>query len=300
MLGFAVAAGSVAAVNPCGFAMLPAYLTLVVVGDDGERRSRASAVARAQGATLAMAVGFLVVFGTFGLVVAPLAASAQRYLPGITVVIGVLLIGLGAWMLTGREVTVLLPKPRQGAPTARLGSMFGYGLAYAFTSLSCTIGPFLAVTSATFRSGSILGGVVAYLAYGAGMALVVGVLATTVALAGQTVTTRARRLLPHINRIGGGLLVLVGSYVGYYGVYELRLYFGGADARDPVIAAAGAIQHTLQRWVDGIGVWPMIVALAVLVLGAVPLGWGVKRRSRRHGNASDSRQAGSLADRGQT
>jgi cytochrome c-type biogenesis protein len=128
MLGFAVAAGSVAAVNPCGFAMLPAYLTLVVVGDVGERRSRASAVARAQGATLAMAVGFLVVFGTFGLVVAPLAASAQRYLPGITVLIGVLLIGLGAWMLTGREVTVLLPKPRQGAPTARLGSMFGYGL----------------------------------------------------------------------------------------------------------------------------------------------------------------------------
>jgi cytochrome c-type biogenesis protein len=31
-LGFAMAAGSLAAVNPCGFAMLPAYLTLVVVG----------------------------------------------------------------------------------------------------------------------------------------------------------------------------------------------------------------------------------------------------------------------------
>jgi cytochrome c-type biogenesis protein len=276
-LSFAVASGSLAAVNPCGFAMLPAYLTLVVVGDDGERRSRGSAVARAQAATAAMAIGFLVVFGTFGLVIAPLAASVQRYLPGVTVVIGAILIGVGAWMLTGREISVLLPKPGRGAPSARLGSMFGYGLAYAIASLSCTIGPFLAVTSATFRSGSILGGVVAYFAYAAGMALVVGVLATSVALAGTAVTSGARRLLPYISRIGGGLLVLVGVYVGYYGLYELRLYFGGGDARDPVIEAAGEVQHTLARWVDGIGVWPLVLALAVLVLGAVALG---RRRSR--------------------
>jgi cytochrome c biogenesis protein CcdA len=43
---------------------------------------------------------------------------------------------------------------------------------HAITSLSCTIGPFLAVTSATFRGGSIVAGVTAYLAYGAGMGLV--------------------------------------------------------------------------------------------------------------------------------
>lgn len=31
-LGFAVAAGLVAALNPCGFAFLPGYLALVVAG----------------------------------------------------------------------------------------------------------------------------------------------------------------------------------------------------------------------------------------------------------------------------
>lgn len=278
-----MAAGSLAALNPCGFAMLPAYLTLVVLGesaDDSAGRNRTAAVGRAVAATAAMAVGFLVVFGTFGLVIAPLAASAQRYLPAVTVVIAVGLIGLGLWMLTGREITVLLPKLGRGAPTARLGSMFGYGLAYAIASLSCTIGPFLAVTSSTFRAGSILGGVAAYLAYGAGMALVVGVLATAVALAGATVTTRARRLLPYVNRLGGALLVLVGVYVGYYGIYELRVYFGNGDAHDPVIAAAGVIQQTLSGWVDTIGLPPLLAALALLVLGAVLLGWRVKRNAR--------------------
>lgn len=274
-LGFAVAAGLVAALNPCGFAMLPAYLTLVVLGDQPDGAApptrRATAVGRALLATVLMALGFLLVFGAFGLVLAPLASTLQRYLPAVTVVIGAVLVALGMWMLTGRELTMLLPKPGRGAPTRRLGSMFGYGVAYAVASLSCTIGPFLAVTTATFGAGSILGGVAAYLAYGAGMALVVGVLATVVALAGAAGAARARRLLPYVNRVGGALLVLVGLYVGYYGLYELRLYFGGGSAQDPVVSAAGAVQQTLAGWVDRVGVLPIAVVLAVLIVVALAL-----------------------------
>jgi cytochrome c-type biogenesis protein len=276
-LSFALAAGVLAAVNPCGFAMLPAYLTLVVLGDGREDRRRAVAVRRALAATAVMALGFVAVFGAFGLVIAPLADSVQRYLPIVTVLIGAVLVALGAWMLTGRELTVLMPKPLRGAPTARVGSMFGYGVAYAIASLSCTIGPFLAVTSVTFRAGSVLGGLLAYLAYAAGMALVVGVAATAVALAGIAAITAARRLLPYVNRAGGALLIIVGAYVAYYGVYELRLFFTHADPRDPVIEAAAAIQQALSGWLSDIGVWPLTAALVVLVLGAVLLG---KRRIR--------------------
>lgn len=274
MLGFALAAGLVAALNPCGFAMLPAYLALVV-GDS--TRGRSAAVSRALAATGAMALGFLAVFGTFGLVVAPLAASVQRWLPAVTVLIGLGLVVLGVLLLLGREPTLPLPKPGRGAPTARLRSMFGYGLAYAVASLSCTVGPFLAVTSATFRRGSVVDGVLAYLAYGLGMALVVGVLAVAVALAGSTVLAGARRLLPHVNRIGGGLLVLVGLYVGYYGWYELRLFFAGGSASDPVVEAAAVVQEFLAARVDEFGPLPWVAALVVLCLVAAVVG----RRRRR-------------------
>jgi cytochrome c biogenesis protein CcdA len=270
LLAFALAAGLVAALNPCGFAMLPAYLALVVLGDDPSeaQRGRGGVVARALVATGLMALGFLVVFGTFGAVIAPVASSLQRYLPFVTVVIGVVMVVLGGWLLTGREFTALLPRSGRGAPTGRLGSMFGYGVAYAIASLSCTIGPFLAVTTSSFASGSVLGGIAGFLAYGLGMALVVGVLAVTVALAGYGAATRARRLLPYVNRAAGGLLVLVGLYVGYYGVYEIRLYFGGGSARDPVVGAAGAIQQTLSGWVDTVGALPLAIVLVVLVVGA--------------------------------
>ncbi|MDX3191739.1 cytochrome c biogenesis CcdA family protein [Streptomyces sp. MN03-5084-2B] len=273
-LGFALAAGMVAAVNPCGFAMLPAYLTLVVVG---EQRTTMTAAWRALAVTGLMALGFLVVFGAFGLVVAPLGSSVQEYLPAVTVVVGAVMAGLGAWMVAGREITLRIPKPRRGAPTARLSSIFGYGLAYAVVSLSCTIGPFLAVTSATFRSGSVMTGVAAYLVYGLGMTLVVGVLAVSVALASSAVLTGVRRVLPYVHRIGGAILVLAGLYIGYYGVYELRLFHGNGSAEDPIADGAGRLQGLLAEGVDHIGPVPLVTGLVILVVAGSLL---VRRRAR--------------------
>ena len=75
ILALAFAAGLVAALNPCGFALLPAYLTVVV--REGAT-SRMSALGRALTATAAMAVGFVTVFGIFGLLTTS-AADAVRW-----------------------------------------------------------------------------------------------------------------------------------------------------------------------------------------------------------------------------
>jgi cytochrome c biogenesis protein CcdA len=285
LVGLAFAAGLVAALNPCGFALLPAYLILVVRGQpSGERPSAPSpigAVGRALAATVGMALGFLTVFGLFGALTISAATTVQRYLPYATVVIGVVLVALGVWLLTGRELTALTPRPLgpRWAPGTRLGSMYGYGVSYAIASLSCTIGPFLAVTAAGFRGGSVVTGVSIYLAYVAGLTLVVGVLAIAAATASSALADRLRRALPFVNRISGALLVLVGLYVAYYGVYELRLFNTNANPRDAVIAAAARLQGALAGWVHQHGVLPWAVALFVLVAGAFAAAW--YRRARR-------------------
>jgi cytochrome c biogenesis protein CcdA len=265
LVGLAFGAGLVAALNPCGFAMLPAYLALVVRGDDV---GRPAAVARAVTATAAMAAGFVVVFGGFGVLTVSAASTVQRYLPYITVLIGIVLVALGIWLLAGREITVLrgLTRGARWVPTARLGSMFGYGVSYAVASLSCTVGPFLAVTAAGLRGGSVLGAVAVYLAYAAGFTLVVGVLAVAAALASSATVDRMRRIVPYVNRISGALLVVVGVYVGYYGVYEIRLFTANGNPQDPVIAAAGRVQGAIAGWVHQHGAWPWLIALAVLAI----------------------------------
>ena len=277
-MGLAFGAGLVAALNPCGFAMLPAYLALVVGGEDVGRRA---AVGRAVTATAAMAVGFVVVFGGFGVLAVSVASTVQRYLPYATVVIGIVLVALGIWLLTGREITALRGVARGArlAPTARLGSMFGYGVSYAIASLSCTVGPFLAVTAAGLR-GSAVGAAAVYVAYAAGFTLIVGVLALAAALTNSAVVDRMRRIVPYVNRISGALLVLVGSYVGYYGLYEIRLFAGIDNPDDPVIAAAARVQGAIAGWVHQHGAWPWLLALAVLMVAATA--WRASARARYH------------------
>ncbi|OBI49741.1 hypothetical protein A5707_16095 [Mycobacterium kyorinense] len=276
-LGFALAAGLVAALNPCGFAFLPGYLGLVIAGS--QETSRSAALARAGLATVAMSAGFLTVFGVFGLAISPVIASAEKYLPFGTVVIGVLLIGIAIWLLAGKDISVVLPKLAGGAPTARLGSMYGYGLGYAVASLSCTIAPFLAVISTTFKQGSILSGVLAFVAYAAGMTITVGVAALTVALAGSSATAAFRRVLPYVNRIVGVIVLLTGLYVAYYGYYEIRLYFTDAGPDDPIINTAAAVQGWLAHQVETLGVWPLLGVGAVLVAaGIAATVWRARRR----------------------
>jgi cytochrome c biogenesis protein CcdA len=281
LVGLAFAAGLVAALNPCGFAMLPGYLLLVVRGrHTGERRALAS-LSRALAATVGMALGFLTVFGLFGALTISAAATVQRYLPYATVLIGVVLVALGVWLLAGRELTALTPRPLGAwAPTVRLGSMYGYGVSYAIASLSCTVGPFLAVTGAGLRGGSAPGVVSIYLAYVGGLTLVVGVLAIAAATASSALTDRIRRILPFVHRTGGAVLVLVGLYVGYYGLYELRLIAGArANPQDAVMTTAGRLQGWLAGWVHQHGGWPWVVVLIVLVAGVLAGGW--YRRMRR-------------------
>jgi cytochrome c biogenesis protein CcdA len=287
LVSLAFTAGLVAGLNPCGFAMLPAYLVLVVRGDSVDTPRGLAAVGRALGATAGMGLGFLTVFGSFGALTISASSTVQRYLPYLTVVIGIVLVALGIWLLIGRELTLLTPRHTGGrwAPTARLGSMYGYGVSYAIASLSCTVGPFLAVTAAGLRRGSLIGSVSIYLAYIAGLTLVVGVLAAAAAAANSAVMNHLRRILPYINRISGALLVLVGLYVGYYALYEIRMDSEKAQHSDVLVAAAGHVQAVLAGWVYRHGGWPWALGLVALMLGVMVAAWYRRtRRSRRAPN----------------
>jgi len=140
--------------------------------------------------------------------------------------LGRVLIGLGVFMLAGRTLTVRLPKLNKGTDSRELQSVFLFGISYALVSLSCTFALFTAAVSTTIDDQSLLVGIGAFIAYGLGMGLVLMVLTLAIALARQSLVRRMRGILPYVGRISGGLLLLAGAYVVYYGWYELRLYDG--------------------------------------------------------------------------
>ena len=102
-LGYAFAAGMVAAVNPCGFALLPAYVALYL----GQGRSNGTASTGVQRVTLAaqvglaMAAGFTVLFAITGLLLGAAATALVHVFPWVGLAVGVVLVALGARLISG-------------------------------------------------------------------------------------------------------------------------------------------------------------------------------------------------------
>ncbi len=284
LLALALGAGMVAAINPCGFALLPAYLSLLVLGDS--TASRRSAVGRALALTGAMTLGFVAVFGIFGLVIAPVAAGVQRYLPWVTVVLGCALLLLGVWLLAGRALPTMGWSPQGPKLARRFVSMTAFGAAYALASLTCTIAPFLAIVVASFRASSAWTGAALFVAYAVGMGLMVGVAAVAVALARASLVSRLQRAGRWVPRAAGLLMIGVGAYVAYYGWWELRVLAGGTTD-DPIVGAATRLQAILVAAVTAIGpVW-----LLVILAGLLGIALAVRRRSRNSRRLSSARKA---------
>ncbi|MDH5290614.1 MAG: cytochrome c biogenesis CcdA family protein [Acidimicrobiia bacterium] len=250
-----MAAGTVAAINPSGFATLPAYLSFFVAESDAERRRHP--VARALTVTAAMTAGFVLVFGAAGLAAEAASLAIVEWTPWVTLAIGLALIPLGLFLLAGHELTIRLPRLQRGDGDSSALSMELFGASYATVSLSCTLPVFLAAVTGSFRSGSLIGGMAAYGAYALGMGLAVGVVTLAVALAEDGIVSRLRGVLSRVNRAAGALLVVPGAYVAYYGYFEVR------QLRGDRVAAGGL------ALIAAIGTRLAAMALGVVMLGAI-------------------------------
>ena len=221
--GIAFAAGMVAAVNPCGFVMLPAYLSLYLGTEEGgfAERSATRRFLRALLVGLVVSSGFVLLFGLAGVVISAAGTALLAATPLLGVLVGEAMIVLGAWMFVGREVPYL---GAFGRIAARLGDprkvdvrgFFVYGLAYGAASLGCTLPAFLAVVGSGIAAGGVVPGAGRFVGYGLGMASVLVALTLALAFFKEGLIKRLRGALPYVQTASAVLLILAGAYVVFY------------------------------------------------------------------------------------
>jgi cytochrome c biogenesis protein CcdA len=217
-LAYAFLAGVVAAFNPCGFALLPAYLGMYV-GDPVRGRNR---LARALAVSSTVSVSFVVVFGLVGLVVGIASQAVVTALPWIGLVLGVVLIAAGGLAVAGRFPGVVwgqsLADQMGGIAAGHgLSSYAAYGIGYALASLGCTLPVFLAVVGSAFGSRNGVGGAaLQFVLFGAGMASVLAVLTIAVAAMRGASLRRMRTLPRYVAPVSAALLFAAGAYLVYY------------------------------------------------------------------------------------
>jgi len=175
--------GMVAAVNPCGFILLPTYLMYFLGLQGAMPGSQRATMRRAVIVSAAVSTGFLSVFLIAGVISYNFTSWINENAKYATGAIGVALLVLGVAMVFGYKLPFMTPRIDAGGdgPRQTVGAMFVYGIAYAVASIGCTIGLFIATVFSTTRRDGLVSGVGNMLAYGAGMALLVSAL--TIALA---------------------------------------------------------------------------------------------------------------------
>ncbi|MCZ7628126.1 MAG: cytochrome c biogenesis CcdA family protein [Microthrixaceae bacterium] len=293
-IALAFVAGAVATINPCGFALLPAYLSYFLGLDDstsddstsgrsaserGVTSAGVDPVLKALGVSSAVTLGFLTVFGIMGVVWSSVSGWLGTRLPYFTIVVGIVLVGLGIAMLRGFEPVVDLPKLHLSDRRRELSSMFLYGVSYAIASLNCTIPVFIAVTSTTLTGSEFLAGVATFLAYGLGMGATLAVLTIAVALAKAGLIARFRSLLPKMNAISGVLLILAGSFVTYYAYVEIQELAGKGSSG--VVPWVRDLQSSLHGWAEQFGATRILIGAVLIVGGALAVTALVRRNGHR-------------------
>ena len=273
--------GMLAAVNPCGFVLLPAYL-LYFLGIDGANQGVMRApLQRALRVSAAVSSGFLVVFLVVGSISRLFTQWIELNAKYAGFVIGLVLIGLGIAMLFGWKPSFAtsIPGAKKDHSTR---AMFIFGVGYAIASIGCTIGLLTTAILGSIGTNGFASGVISIVMYGLGMSLLVTTLTVTLAAAKTGMTKVLKQSLRYIDKVAAGFIAITGAYLTWY-------WYGAISERESlgnIVSNVESWQNSVSLWLQGQGA-SRLALLCALVIGAALVIVGLSRikqlfrRSRR-------------------
>ena len=213
--------GLLAAVNPCGFVLLPTYL-MYFLGVSGRPGTQRATVRRALLVSAALSAGFMTVFVIVGGISRLFTNWLNQNAKYVGLLIGLALVILGIAMLFGYRLPFSTPKLETGKRDQTIASMYVFGLAYAIASIGCTIGPFSATVLGTIDTDGFVQGIFAIVLYGVAMSLLITTLTVTLALAQGGLLKSLRTGMTYVETASAIVMILSGLYLSWYWFNDIR------------------------------------------------------------------------------
>ena len=257
--------GIFAAVNPCGFVMLPAYLMYFLGLEGSSPGTQRASLQRALVVSGATSVGFISVFLVVGIISRQFTSAIQDNAKYAALVIGVVLVVLGCCMLAGWKPpfsTAQFGAGKQRKQT--FVSMFGFGVAYAVASIGCTIGFLISAIFGSFSTKGYVSGVVSVTLYGFGMALLVTALTVTLAFASSGMLRFLRNGLKYMDRVAAVFIIFTGMYLTWYWYSAI-----GERGSDGLTGRVESWQSEVVNFLQRQGVWKIAIVLGLVVAAAI-------------------------------
>ncbi len=235
--------GMLAAVNPCGFVLLPAYLLYFLGIDGGPQHLSRAPLQRALRVSASVSAGFLLVFLVVGTISRLFTQWIELRAKYAGFVIGLILIVLGIAMLLGWKpsFTTSMPGAKRDHSTR---AMFVFGIGYAIASIGCTIGLLTTAILGSIGTNGFVSGVISITMYGLGMSLLVTALTVTLAAAKTGVARVLKRSLRYIDKVAAVFISLTGIYLTWY-------WYGAISER----GSLGTVVSRVENWQNSVSLW---------------------------------------------
>ena len=212
-LGFAFGLGAATFFAPCAFPLLPGYVAFYLGHGEGAPAPTAVRLRRAAVVGLLTSLGFFLVYAALAGVVGAVGARALRDVSVLELVVGALLVVLGAGMATGRlhpdRLAVPLPERRRSP-----AGFVAFGVVYAAAAAGCTAPLFVGLAGVALAAGPA-GAAATFAAYALGMSVLMVVVTGLSALGRDAVLRRLSRNTGRVTRVAGAALALAGLYQLY-------------------------------------------------------------------------------------
>ena len=255
--------GVLAAVNPCGFVLLPTYLLYYLGAETGTVVTRPVAVARALKVGTAVSGGFVSVFLVVGSITRLFTDAISQNAKYVSLLIGVGLVVMGVRMLTGWKPRIVTPDITANRDNSLRG-MFVFGIAYAVASIGCTIGFLVSVILGSIGRHGYVSGVLSLVLYGLGMGLLVTSLTVAIALARNGFIGFLRRGLRWFDTVSAALVTLTGLYLSWY-------WYGAITERggDNITGRVDQWQSSVASFLQEQGATRLAVVFAMIIGAAL-------------------------------
>lgn len=221
-IGFAFAAGIVASVNPCGFLLLPTYISYQMGNEEAGfyQSPLSNRLFRALQLGLVATLGFVVISGIVGVVIAAGGQWLIRVFPYAGLMIGGAMIALGIWLLVSHANLGIMAASRLTIkPQRNTRNVFLFGTVYAAGSLSCTLPIFLVVIGSSFASQGFLDSFGQFISYALGMGLILILVMVGTAVFRGAVLQRLKQAVPYVHSASSMFLIGAGAYLLYYWIF---------------------------------------------------------------------------------
>ena len=255
--------GVMAAVNPCGFVLLPTYLVYYLGTElNREDESKTTTLRRGLSVGTAVSSGFVGLFLVVGIISRAFTTVISENAKYAALVIGLALVAMGIAMLFGWKLPIAQPDLSVQRKRTTW-NMFLFGIVYAIASIGCTIGLLISVILGSINRHGFVSGVISIVLYGLGMGLLVTSLTVALAFARVGLVSTIKKSFKWFDKVSAVFVVLTGLYLSWY-------WLGAITDRgtDGITSRVERWQTKVVQFLQDAGVYPLLVVFCLVIATA--------------------------------